>query len=153
MMKNKVIVDLAKLPTSGHHRPMKYWTKVLTNVNKTKTNGYCFEGEFVGSTGRNPHGDLEELEVGTILLRYWDGGSRRYPYPNVALYRVEEDGSLCEIGRWEELPSRWALAVRDEIAEILAQQRGEPEQDELQRRINDAIELLREHGYTVAYGG
>lgn len=35
---------------------------------------------------------MNEVEVGAILLHYWEDGSRRRHYPNVAVYRVEAKG-------------------------------------------------------------
>lgn len=147
-MSAKAIVNLKELPVSRHHRPLKFWTKVLDSVDTSKSNGYCFEGNFTGNPGRSRYDDdYVELPVGSILLHFWEDGSRRYAHANVTLVRVEPDGSFTELGRWEDMPLRgWALACRDEIAAMLAEQEGD---SELEERITEAIALLRAHGYRV----
>jgi len=71
----------------------------------------------------------------------------------VRLHKVVENG-LEEVYRWEgDVRERsWALAVRDEIAAILAEAQGqEPEEESPLSRFSDEelITELERRGYTV----
>lgn len=127
----------------------KCWRKTLEKVDVTKTNGYAFEGEWLRA------GERAELEIGNFILCYDEAGSMKNWYPVVRLFKVVENGNgLEEVYRWEgEVRERsWALAVRDEIAAILAEAQGqEPEEASPLASISDE-ELIAElewRGYIV----
>jgi hypothetical protein len=101
---------IVEIRYEGDYR-FKNWQKVLTSVDLSKSNGYAFRGEFL------PAGKAE-LEVGTFLLYYGEKGSRRNQDPLAVLKKVTDEG-LEEVYRKEDLGKRWALDVRDEIAEIV----------------------------------
>lgn len=106
----------------------KSWRKLLTQVDKTKANGYAFIGEWLCE------GERAELEVGSFILCYDETGSRKYTCPVVRLFKVVENG-LQEVFYWEGRYGErsWALAVRDDIAAILAEaQKQEPKERSLQ---------------------
>jgi len=100
----KTIVNLDRLPRDTR---FKNWTKTLVAVDASKTNGYCFEGEFVSG--------LAELPVGTILLHYHEEGSRGNHDPYVDLWKVSTEG-LEKLAEYGNLPEKWALAIRDKVA-------------------------------------
>ncbi len=125
----------------------KTWRKFLTQVDKTKANGYAFIGNWLRA------GERAELEVGSLILCYDEAGSMKNWYPVVRLFKVLEN-DLEEVFRWEGRvrESSWALAVRDEIAAILAEAQGqEPEEGSPLASISDEelIAELRRRGYTV----
>jgi hypothetical protein len=127
----------------------KCWRKLLEKVDREQSNGYAFVGEWLRA------GEREELEVGSFILCYDEAGSRKYKRPVVHLFKVGEN-NLDEVFRWEgNFGERsWALAVRDDIAAILAEAQGqgqEPEEGSLLASISDEelIAELRQRGYTV----
>ncbi|OQC75350.1 MAG: hypothetical protein BWX44_00081 [Spirochaetes bacterium ADurb.Bin001] len=126
----------------------KTWRKLLAGVDKEKANGYAFVGEWLRT------GERAELEVGSFILCYDEPGSMKNWYPVVRLLKVVENG-LEEVYRWEgDVRERsWALAVRDDIATILAEAQGqEPEEGSPLASISDEelIAELRRRGYTVS---
>lgn len=104
----------------------KSWAKVLTGVDRSKQDGYAFEGTFLRL------GEKAELPVGTLILNVDRlANSRRELGVNVYLYRVTPvtpdtpDGySRIYKKTIHEQMRSWALAVRDEIADILASDRS-----------------------------
>ena len=126
----------------------KTWRKHLKSVDKTRTNGYAFVGDWLRA------GEREELEVGSFILCYDEPGSMKNWYPVVRMFKVVENG-LEEVFHWEgnTRERSWALAVRDEISAILAEAQGqEPEEGSLLARISDEalIAELERRGYTVS---
>jgi len=125
----------------------KTWRKLLTKVDREQSNGYAFVGEWLKA------GERAELEVGSFILCYDEAGSMKNWYPVVRLHKVVENG-LEEAYRWEgSIRERsWALAVRDEIATILAEAQGqEPEEVSPLASISDEelIAELERRGYTT----
>jgi len=94
-------------------RPGKSWRKLLKQVDKTKTNGYAFIGDWLRA------GERAELEMGSFILCYDEAGSMKNWHPVVRLFKVLEN-DLEEVFRWEGKTHErnWALAVRDDIAAI-----------------------------------
>jgi len=130
-------------------RRKKTWRKHLESVDKRKANGYAFVGEWLRA------GERAELEVGSLILCYDEAGSMKNWYPVVRVLKVDGDTDLQEVYRWEgNIRERsWALAVRDDIAAILAEAQGqEPEGESMLARIPDEelIAELERRGYTVA---
>jgi hypothetical protein len=130
----------------------KTWRKLLTQVDKTKANGYAFIGEWLRE------GERAELEMGSFILCYDEPGSMKNWYPVVRLFKVGVGNDLEEVFRWEGnvCERSWALAVRDEIAAILAEAQGqEPEEGSLlEQRLSsisdeELIAELERRGYTV----
>ena len=101
---------IINVPRIGEAR-FKQWTKTVASVDTKKTTGYAFEGEFIFQ--------LAELHVGTYMLAFGSEGTRAKNTPLVVLYRVTTDG-LEEVYRKEKLSvTKWALEVRDDIAQII----------------------------------
>jgi len=125
----------------------KSWRKLLTQVDKEQSNGYAFIGEWLRA------GERAELEVGSFIICYDEVGSRKYTCPVVRLFKVVEN-DLEEVFRWEGRYGErsWALAVRDDIAAILAEAQGqESEEGSPLANISDEelIAELKRRGYTV----
>lgn len=124
----------------------KSWRKHLERVDKEQSNGYAFIGEWLRA------GERAELEVGSFILCYDETGSRKYTYPVVHLFRVGVENDLEEVFYWEGRYGErsWALAVRDEIASILAQKQ-EPKGGSPLASISDEelIAELERRGYAV----
>ena len=126
----------------------KSWRKLLTQVDKTKANGYAFVGEWLRA------GERAELEAGSFILCYDEAGSMKNWYPVVRLFKAVENG-LEEVLHWEGKTHEcnWALAVRGEIAAILAEAQGQkPEEGGPLAGFSDEelIAELERRGYTVA---
>ena len=132
----------------------KTWRKLLTQVDKTKANGYAFIGNWLRA------GERAELKVGSFILCYDESGSMKNWYPVVRLFKVgvENENGLQEVYRWKgDYGERsWALAVRDEIAAILAEAQGQEPQEGnmLEQRLSgisdeELIAELKRRGYTV----
>ena len=126
----------------------KSWRKLLTQVDETKTNGYAFVGEWLRA------GERAELEVSSFILCYDEAGSMKNWYPVVRLFKAVENG-LEEVLHWEGKTHEcnWALAVRDDIAAILAEAQGQkPEEGGPLAGFSDEelIAELERRGYTVA---
>ena len=121
----------------------KTWRNPLTQVDKTKANGYAFVGEWLRA------GEREELEVGSFILCYDEAGSMKNWYPVVRMFKVGVENDLDEVYRWEGVirERSWALAVRDEIAAILAEAQGqEPESPLAKYSTEELIAELRRRG-------
>ena len=116
---------IVRIPGSLDDRK-KTWRKLLTQVDKTKANGYAFIGNWLRA------GERAELEVGSFVLCYDEPGSAKNWYPVVRLFKiVENENGLEEVYRWkgDTRERSWALAVRDEIAAILAEAQGQEPQE------------------------
>ena len=130
----------------------KTWRKLLTKVDREQSNGYAFVGEWLKA------GERAEMEIGSFILCYDEAGSMKNWYPVVRMFKVGVENDLDYVYRWEgNIRERsWALAVRDEIAAILAEAQGqEPEEGSPLASISDEelIAELRRRGYTVRKEG
>jgi len=139
----KIVVVPGTLDDRG-----KTWRKLLTQVDKNQPNGFAFIGEWLRA------GERAELEVGSFILCYDEAGSMKNWHPVVRLFKVGVENDLDEVFRWEGnvRERNWALAVRDEIAAILAEAQGQgPEEGSPLASISDEelIAELRRRGYTV----
>ena len=104
-------------PTASRRRTG--WTKLVTSVDKSKSNGYAFEGEWLDD------GEYD-LPVGAVVIAKAPGGSRSRPYDIGLCYRVTEDGLVQtneDAGQSWEHGHNWResfLTFRDHVAEQLA---------------------------------
>lgn len=124
----------------------KTWRKHLERVDKEKTNGYAFVGNWLRA------GEREEMEVGSFILCYDEAGSMKNWYPVVRVFKVGVENDLDEVYRWEGVirERSWALAVRDNIAAILAEAQGqEPESPLAKYSTEELIAELRRRGVNV----
>ena len=142
--KMKKIVMIPKSLDDRH----KCWRKVLTHVDKELSNGFAFIGDWLRA------GERAEIEVGSLILAYDVVGSHKNWRPVVRVLKVGLETDLEEVYRWEgDFRERsWALAVRDDIAAILAEAQGqEPEEGSLLARFSDEelIAELERRGYAV----
>ena len=95
----------------------KTWRKHLESVDKEKTNGYAFIGNWLRA------GERAELEVGSFILCYDEAGSMKNWYPVVRLHKVVENG-LEEVYRWEgDVRERSGRLRLDDNAAISGQKR------------------------------
>ena len=104
-------------------RRFKKWVKILEGVDRDISNGYAFEGTFIGFDRQ------AELPVGTLLLYFGMKGSRRFQRPCVALKEVTPEGRLETLYERDRLDLSWALDVRDDIAAIVAARRSSSSAD------------------------
>ena len=104
----------------------KCWRKLLEKVDKNQSNGFAFIGDWLRA------GERAELEIGSIILAYDVVGSRKNWRPVVRVLKVGLETDLEEIFRWEGnfRERSWALAVRDDIAAILAEAQGQESKEE-----------------------
>lgn len=109
-MKVKITVPRAK---EDRFKPP--WAKIVTGVDRSKTNGYAFEGKFLR------RGLLAEVPVGSIILIYDVVGTWKHHKPEVDVYQVTETGDLKLVlsdEGWD-----WALSIRDDVADLLDAQK------------------------------
>jgi hypothetical protein len=110
----KVRVKITNETNSGRRRG---WTKLVTAVDTTKTNGYAFEGEFLREVEH-------DLEVGAVLVQKNPEGSVKHAWDAGVCLVVEADGTLRRVHdetyRWNEN----FLSFRDLVARTVAEPRG-----------------------------
>ena len=101
----------------------KGWSKLVTSVDMTKTNGYAFIGDFI------PDDTEVELPVGGVLVQKNPQGSVKHSWDSGHVYIVEGDGKLYEIlDNVNQINARtyhWTkdfLSLRDLVAKCLAEQ-------------------------------
>lgn len=125
----------------------KCWRKLLTHVDRDLSSGFAFVGDWLRA------GERAEIEVGSLILCYDEVGSRKNWCPAVRVLKVGVETDLEEVFHWEgDFRERsWALAVRDDIAAILAAQQGQEPEDSLLASFSDEdlIAELERRGYTA----
>lgn len=93
----------------------KSWAKWIDRVDQSKSDGYAFEGDFIGD------GTIE-IEVGQprLILAMCESGSAKHHIPYYAVVRLDADGSLhdADIATDGSKPG-WALRIRDKVAAAL----------------------------------
>lgn len=101
--------------TNSADRRSKSWIKRLDRVDRTKKDGWAFEGEFRQFTG------TEEAPLGTYYMSVIQDvrSSGRCDGWDITLYHLEE-GGLITVDTWTaSARGSWALECRDAIADVL----------------------------------
>jgi hypothetical protein len=101
--------------TNSADRRSKSWIKRLDKVDRSKGDGWAFEGEFRQFNG------TEEAPVGTFYMSVIQDvrSSGRCDGWDITLYLLGQE-VLSEVDSWRAGPKgSWALVCRDEIANIL----------------------------------
>lgn len=109
-----VRIEITNTTASGRRRG---WTKLVTSVDKSKTNGYAFEGEFLNE-------GLHEVPIGSTLVQKNPEGSVKNGYSVGRVGVVCVDGSV----NWREEEPDWYkefLLIRDMVCEALGQELAE----------------------------
>jgi hypothetical protein len=93
------------------------WTKTVTGLDKSKTNGYSIEGEFV------KNGD-QYYEEGKLYIDKGVGGSRKNHKNTYTLFTFDDQGSVIVIKviedcEWVKNKSNWAIQLWPSIEEFL----------------------------------
>ncbi len=145
---NENMKKIVMIPKSLDDRH-KCWRKLLTHVDKNQSNGFAFIGDWLRA------GERAEIEVGSLILAYDVVGSYKNWCPVVRVLKVGVETDLEEVYRWEgDFRERsWALAVRDDIAAILAEAQGQeaPEESPLAGFSDEElIAELERRGYAVS---
>ena len=128
------------LPASKDKR-FKSWRKILTGVDKTKSDGYTFLGEFI-----SPYQNKDiEIELGTYILVYDEVGSVKNHQPTVYVYRVDGEFQLTEL--FCSYSWNWALDLRDEVAKLFEDNEAKKEKltiekEALLKRLDEINALL-----------
>lgn len=89
------------------------WVKKVTGVDMSKSNGYCFDGQFVSGAANNR---LTECEDGYYIVCDI-GGSRKNQRKNVAVFKIAGE-EVTQVVDWVE-GRDWALQIREKVAELL----------------------------------
>lgn len=109
-MSATVRVVIQNNTNSGNRRG---WTKLVTAVDTSKTNGYAFEGRFL------PDGE-HDLPIGAVVIEKNPEGSAKHGWDAGVCYTVGADGGLYREHdggfRWD----RQFLSFRDLVARTLA---------------------------------
>ncbi|HJR91405.1 MAG TPA: hypothetical protein VJ938_03100 [Acidimicrobiia bacterium] len=103
-----VAVDI---PEVGDER-LKSWAKVVDSVDETKSSGWAFVGPFIATGG------IQDVAAGSVVLVYGERGSRANPRPVATVYTVNADATLSHEA--EATGKAWARTLRDQVAELLA---------------------------------
>lgn len=114
------------------------WMKSITEIDRTKKNGYSLVGDFVEKEG------LSLYDPGVYLLCDVQG-SRKHHRKNyvVVAFDGEKVGKVAEL---EDGGRDWALQLWDDIEKALAKFN---EIDPKQEAIDKIKSLMTEHGITV----
>lgn len=106
-MSNTLRVFIENAEASGRRRG---WTKLVTAVDTSKTNGYAFAGKFLND-------GEHDLAIGSIVIECVPSGSARHGRKIGYAYRVSADG-LVDRTRGHEWSTEF-LSFRDEVAAML----------------------------------
>lgn len=90
------------------------WVKQVTGIDKSQSDGYCFRGEFV----RGATEGKVELDDGYYIVCSIEG-SRKNQRKEYAVYRII--GGQVEKAIGWVCGRDWALQIRDQLADLLAQ--------------------------------
>ena len=140
-----VRIKIQNATNSGNRRG---WTKLVTGVDKTKTNGYAFSGEFLP-------GDKEvDVPVGAVLVQQHPEGSVKHPWNSGHCYCVTESGELEQTHREDYDWSKDFLSFRDHVADVLNGQQDDAAGDDSTERervaaVRQIIDLMRRNGIDI----
>lgn len=115
---NTAIVNLydAVFAASGLEGDTRFtsWVKQIVSIDKTKQNGYCYEGDFI------PCQTVEITRSRRIYLVAATTGSRRNQTTEYTVVEMDADGILRHHDiTTDNSDAGWALRIRDQIAELL----------------------------------
>lgn len=111
----KTIVDFKEFVKEYTNSPYYNggWVKKVDSVDLTKSNGYCFVGDFITKEG------LVEIEPGYYIICDIEG-SRHHPEKSYLFVKVSENGDINEVFDDGWIYGRdWALKLRDRINQII----------------------------------
>ena len=117
----KVRVKIQNETASGRREG---WTKLVTGVDTTITNGYAFAGDFLRD------GAEHDLPVGAILVQCNPQGSVKNGWKSGVCLRVQADGSLLRLHNKDYDWRDDFLSFRDLVADELTTT-DEPDLDTL----------------------
>lgn len=131
---------ITKFELSTRH---KAWAKIISSVDKSKSNGYAFGGKFVKVN------QLVEVPDDSFVLCYQELGSNKNKEPEITLYQCKNEKLITVIdgiSGWD-----WALKIRDDVAELIE---GKKEKDvsnsDLSKFSNEElIEELKNRGISI----
>ncbi len=99
------------VPLVGDER-RKHWAKVVSNLDKNKTDGWAYEGDFIADGG------IQDVEAPAVLLVYGERDSRINPNPEARVYVINTDATLSL--RKTATGKVWARTLRDTVADLVA---------------------------------
>ena len=140
--------EITELDPSISYRSVGGWLKTVTGIDKTVTNGYSIEGEFVKA------GDYKEEIANGLYLDCNKEGKKSKPKQDFRLIRVR-DGKLTLIEAVYDGKKNWAVEFWDSISEEFDTNYKQSEAEklvsdllkktgkdtELLNKINDLIEV------------
>ena len=100
----------------------KQWVKKVTRVDLEKSNGYAYEGEFLGYI----KDQLQDIQInpGDVIIAYRDYGSTKNHWPTVAVAKIDNNldfVSCLSVDGWD-----WAIKIREKVFELLQQEKPNP---------------------------
>jgi len=123
---------------SQDHR-FRPWAKRLERVNPNAQNGYAFEGEWV------KEGTVEVEPGPALYLVKTSWGSRKYQTPYYDVIYMDADYNLTHTGISTDGKERgWALRIRDQVAEKLAEIHSAPKPVTVTIQNPDTLKALQE---------
>lgn len=96
------------------------WSKHVTSVDATKTNGYAFIGDFL------PDNTEIELPVGAVIVQKHPEGSVKHSWESGHVYRLGSDGDLYETNGKSYNWRRDFVSFRDAVVRALAREPFDP---------------------------
>lgn len=106
-MAQMIRTKIANETKSGNRRG---WTKHVTSVDTTKTNGYAFHGPFVND------GQEVELPVGAVVVQQHPEGSVKHGWNSGRCYTLGANGELYETDGKSYNWRNNFLSFRDHVA-------------------------------------
>jgi hypothetical protein len=158
-MNATVRITIKNETNSGNRRG---WSKLVTSVDATKTNGYALAGPFLND------GTETDVPVGSVIVQQHPEGSVKHSFNSGHCYVVGSDGELYTTGVNAANWHKNFLSFRDGVVKVLSNPfdylpvaaGGSPDKevpppaaDTPSDPRTDAIETIRrlmsEHGITV----
>lgn len=115
MIYDNLIKSLIEAADAKQDSRWRRWAKVVEDVDKRQSNGFCFLGDFIA----NGTVEISNDKPLVVLLATTDG-SRRYQTITYNVLVIHPDGRIEKTGITTDDNARgWALRIRDRVAELL----------------------------------
>ena len=136
-----VRIKVKSKEASGRRRG---WFRHVTDVDQSKTNGYAFEGNFLGD------GKEHDLPIGAVVVEKAPAGSVKNGYWEAHIHIVRPDG-LEKVTADDDYD--WVedfLSFRDKVAEYVNEQNQEGSPSPIASATDEELLTeLRARGYRI----
>ena len=115
-LSNKVLINLyqemIKVCPEKNKLNKGSWTKLVSSVDRSKTNGYSLRGKFINYSNKK-----EYYKKGSIFVDCVITGSRNYPVKTYRLFYLDENGTIRLLMQ-DDTPD-YAINFWDTIEQLL----------------------------------